>query len=91
VALFNGKKTLKAKTVSSWFQDVSGFEMIQNDSNIFKPFVFSEFAGRTRGCQGQASSAYFRLFNTIKLYIKLMPHFYEYEWYGTSSRVTGVW
>ena len=37
------------------------------------------------------SSAYFRLFNTIKLYIKLMPHFYEYEWYGTSSRVTGVW
>jgi hypothetical protein len=75
VALFNGKKTLKAKTVSSWFQDVSGFEMIQNDSNIFKPFVFSEFAGRTRGCQGQASSASTMLASQVDVLSRFMVRF----------------
>ena len=38
---------------------VSGIQndsMISNDSKIFKPFVFVD-TGRTRGCQGQASSA----------------------------------
>ena len=56
---------------------VSGIQndsMISNDSKIFKPFVFVD-TGRTRGCQGQASSASTMLASQVDVLSRFMVRF----------------